>query len=513
MKIAIRLLGAAAVLAAIGLAVASVSAAPITSSGRPLAPALGYAARYNTHLLVWAEDRGQGTGLDLYAARVTESGIVVGAEIPLVVAAGDQSDPALAFNERVGDFLVVFTHSGGPGSTPTAGVPIPGTPGAGTPPALPSPPGPPLANQTFVKIGALRAAAAHAAAPYSSPPPIPTGVQTPGQPPPPGTQPPLPTPGGTGTAPSTSLPPPATVTTMPGQPTVTPVPGAATATSAVPQPPSSAPGSRDIYGIWTAPNGFAVTSAFPIIASPADDTYPGIAYRAQPSLDQWVLVWRDVTGIAVSLKTVELAGFGRSMAFASATNNIVTGADHGRPSIAAGASGEFLVAWSQKATGRVDRNVVARRLNANAFPYGAFLNLVDAVADETYPSVGAQFDTGDYLVAWEERVPGNAPDIRVRRLNRNGIPLRAAYDIAGGGPFSFAPSLPSTDTPTLLLAWVDRNPASDHSIMGAEITRDGRRLGPERVLVAGGAGPAGVTPLPPPPGFPTSPPIPPPPIP
>jgi hypothetical protein len=213
-----------------------------------------------------------------------------------------------------------------------------------------------------------------------------------------------------------------------------------------------------------------------------------------------VLVWRDVTGIAVSLKTVELAGFGRSMAFASAT-------------IAAGASGEFLVAWSQKATGRVDRNVVARRLNANAFPYGAFLNLVDAVADETYPSVGAQFDTGDYLVAWEERVPGNAPDIRVRRLNRNGIPLRAAYDIAGGGPFSFAPSLPSTDTPTLLLAWVDRNPASDHSIMGAEITRDGRRLGPERVLVAGGAGPAGVTPLPPPPGFPTSPPIPPPPIP
>jgi hypothetical protein len=65
----------------------------------------------------------------------------------------------------------------------------------------------------------------------------------------------------------------------------------------------------------------------------------------------------------------------------------------------------------------------------------------------------------------------------------------------------------------LLLAWIDRNPASDHSIIGTQITRDGRQVGPYRTLVLGGAGPGGVTPVPPPPGFPTVPPIPPPPTP
>ena len=74
------------------------------------------------------------------------------------------------------------------------------------------------------------------------------------------------------------------------------------------------------------------------------------------------------------------------------------------------------------------------------------------------------------------------------------------------------PNLPAaTDRSTLLLVWLDRNAAGDHSVIGAEVTRDGRRVGPERILVQGGTGPGGVTPVPPH-GFP-SPPPPPPPIP
>jgi hypothetical protein len=166
------------------------------------------------------------------------------------------------------------------------------------------------------------------------------------------------------------------------------------------------------------------------------------------------------------------------------------------------------VAWSQTPGGQVDRDIFARRLNANAFPIGPLIRLVDGPADQVYPTLGALRDAGGYLVAWEERAMGAPPDIRLRRLNRNGIPLRAAYDVAAGPPFSFGPALPSTDQSTTLLVWIDRNAASDHSIVGAEITRDGRRFGPERLLVQGGSGPGALTPVAPGPGFPTVPPLP-----
>jgi hypothetical protein len=254
-----------------------------------------------------------------------------------------------------------------------------------------------------------------------------------------------------------------------------------------------------------------VTVSFPIIASPADETFPSLAYRFTGATDQWVLVWREVVGLTASIRTVEITGYGRGMVFSSPINTVVSGADHGRPSVASNHAGEFLVAWSQTETGRIDRDIVARRLNANAFPVGGLLSLVDSAADQVYPSLGSLADTGDYLVAWEERAAGAPPDIRIRRLNRNGIPLRTSYDVAGGPPFSFAPSLPTTDQPTLLLVWLDRNPASDHSVIGAELNREGRRLGPEREIIAGGAG-TNLTPVPPPiPGFPTMPPLPPPP--
>jgi hypothetical protein len=530
-----HLLGIGGLVAALAVATSSAFAAPIAATGRPIAPAIGYASQFNTYLIVWAEDRNLGTGLDLYATQVTATGIVVGREVVLVQAPGDQSDPAISYNSRVGDYLIAYTTTGGPQATPSVEIPIPGTPNAPTP-DLPPPPGPPFAEPVShgpdgftIFSGEAQHLSSEAVDPSESPLPagardalralalqgksavggviVGPGINPQGArfdtgnldsysgPRPLQTQPPLPTPGDPGTA----LPPP-----PPGPTTVPPVQ----------PPPSSAPGSRDIYGIWVSRNGFPVTNGFPIIASPADDTFPALAYRALPSFDQWVLVWRDVTGTTVNLRTVELAGYGRYMTFGSGVNSIVSGGDHSRPSVAAGATGEFLVAWSQTQTGKIDRDVVGRRLNSNGFPYGTFLKLADSDADETYPAVGAQTDTGDYLLAWESRVQGQDPDIRVRRLNRNGIPLRAAYEVAGGGPFSFSPALPSSvNRPTVLLTWLDRNSSTDHSILGAEVTRDGRRVGPERLIVVGGSGPSGVTPVAPPPGFPTPPAPPPPPVP
>lgn len=271
----------------------------------------------------------------------------------------------------------------------------------------------------------------------------------------------------------------------------------------------AAPGSRDIYGIWVADGGQAISGSFPVITSPADDTFPAVAYRAAPPYDLWALVWREVTGTDVAIVAMKLTGFGSYLAVTSGKAVVTSGGDQGRPSVAIEASGEGLVVWSETPTGQGARDIRGRRINLNMFPVGPILELVSDPDDQVMPSVASLGAAGGYLVAWENRQVGQPPDIRLRRLNMNGIPLRQVYELAGGPPFSFSPSLPASDASTRLLVWLDRNAASDHSILGAEVNRDGRRAGPERVLVAGGSGPAAATPVLPPAPFPTPPPLPP----
>lgn len=489
----------------------------IQTNARPVAPAVAYATRYGTYLMVWAEDRGTGTGMDLYAARLTQSGIVQGYEVPVIVAAGNQSDPTLAYSEQINEFMLAFTDDSGgqePGSPMTPGIPTPPNPGLPTPvpgpggatATVPVPPPPPLMGWTAgsgiaggrvaeARIPAGLIQLAHGLAPAGLIQQAPAGdaadlvlgtgdgrLDAPGGP----DQPPTP----------------------PGQ-TATPGPSA---TPSGPIPPTS-PGSRDIYGTFLSVGGQRVSQVFPIVASPADDTYPGLSYMPRPGGgDKIGMVWREVNGVDTSISSMQLTPFGRFFTIGQ-KGNVVSGGDLGRPSIAAEVNnGEYLVVWSQTPTDDPARDIFARRLNSNAFPYRPIIRLVTTKApvDDVYPSVGSLFSAGGgYLLAWEQRTGGAAPDIQTRRLNQNGIPYSNVNALAGGPAFSFAPSVSSTIQNSTLVVWVDRNAASDNSIMAAVVTRDGRRNGPERVVVQGGTGPSALTPVAPP-GFPT---LPPPPLP
>jgi hypothetical protein len=257
-----------------------------------------------------------------------------------------------------------------------------------------------------------------------------------------------------------------------------------------------------------------LTNTFPVIASPADDTYPTLAYRRESNFDVWALVWREVTGTDATISSIKFTGYSQFLTITSSKALIAAGGDHGRPSIGLEPSGEYLAVWSETPKGSSTRDVFARRLNSNAWPRGSAFTIAAGTDDMVHPSVASVGGSGGYVVAWEQRAAGHPPDIRMRRLNRNGVPIRASYNVAGGPPFSFSPNVPPADRVTRLLVWVDRNAASDHTILGVEINRDGRPLGPTRILVQGGAGPGAVTPVVPPAPFPTTPPLPPvPPIP
>lgn len=518
----------------------SASAAPIATSGRPHTPAVGYSASDGSFLVVWSEDRGTGTGLDIFGARVTRSGIVAGTEIPIIVKNGDQSDPALAFSVRNCAYLLVYTDDGGGMVTPptTPGVPTPGnplpTPG-GTAPPPPPPPLPmpllgaaplpgavardctdgpttagllgpadaiaPLLGERLVAAesgdrwqlaaSAIEPAIEHPLAAAGVDQPAPT-IPPPTSGPPPTGVPPFPTPGGT---PGTTPPP---GPTPPGNPGLTPTPGGP------PKPPTTS-GSRNIHGTWVSPAGIRLTNTFAIVASPADDTYPSLGYIPRRNSDQFALVWREVTGTRAQISAMRLEGMGYYfMPYGKTT--VVTGGDLGRPSVAGEVNaGEYYVVWALTPTDSPARDVYGRKLNSNAYPYGPVRLAVGGPEDQTYPSVASLGAAGGYLLTWESRLPGQAPDIRTRRLNRNGVPMRMEYNLAGGPAFSFAPNVASTDAQSTLLVWLDRNAASDHSVIGAQVNRDGRRLGPERLIVQGGSGPGAVTPVVPPPPFPTSP--------
>jgi hypothetical protein len=510
----------------------SASAAPIATTGRPQSPAVAQSSLDGSFLIVWAEDRGMGTGLDLYGARANAAGIVAGTEVPILIAAGNQSDPTMAYSRRNNAYLLIYTSDGSPlpPVNPTPGIPIPGgptaTPGFPTPPIPPPPPPPgpqvlaprfpsgdpiaasavPIARwigpgQLLVSTAPASVAASGMSATTGNadqpPPPLPTPIpSTPGVPP---TSLPLPTPGGgTATPPLPPPPPGATFTPVPGGPTATPDPNA-------PPPPPTAGGSRDLWGVWVSVSGYRFTSTFQVVASPADDTYPDLGYVQYPNGDQFALVWREVTGVNAAISVMRLEGMGYYfIPYSKAT--VLSGGDIGRPSVAGEQTlGEYYVAWAQTPKDNPAREIYGRRLNTNAFPVGPVRELVTGAADQVYPSIASLGSAGGYILTWEERMPGMDPDIRVRRLNRNGVPQGLTTALAGGTAFSFAPDIASSEAASTLLVWLDRNAASDHSILGIEVNRDGRRLSPERTIVRGGAGPGAVTPVVPGPGFPTPP--------
>lgn len=498
------------------LALRASAAGVVFTSGRPVSPAVAFAPNNYSHLLVWAEDRGTGTGLDLYALRLAASGLPTGTEIPIIVGPGNQGDPALIYNDHLNQFLLVYTDdSGGSGGVP--GVPTvvpPPIPGPTSPP-LPPPPipfdaGPGIGGGVATDHGDSRAPLAldRADLPVED-------VVAEGVPAIPAIPAILPVLGDVGVAGhSDGAGNPGTTSVRGYQPPPPPPPGtpAPTATPGGAPPPPVTPGSRDIYGVWLSTYGTRTTITFPLVTAPSDDTYPDLTFNPGAG-DQYVLVWREVNGVDVSIATMRMRGTGYFF-YVDAKRTVVTGGDLGRPTVAAEfGKGEYLVAWSQTPTDEPARDIFGRLLNTNGVPYRPAYALAEGPADQVYPSLASLGAFGGYVLVWEEREAADPPDIQARRLNINGRPYRSDNSLAGGGPFSFAPDVSTSGAFSTLVVWLDRNAAGDHSILSAEVNRDGRRIGPERLVVQGGAGPAGVTPVVPPAPGPTMPPIPPPPVP
>jgi hypothetical protein len=82
-------------------------------------PALAYNTERDEYLLIWSDDRSNG-GLDIYARRLFTNGLPKGGmyttsgRFRIVGGAGNQDQPAIAYNEERDEFLVVWSDDRNP---------------------------------------------------------------------------------------------------------------------------------------------------------------------------------------------------------------------------------------------------------------------------------------------------------------------------------------------------------------------------------------------------------------
>jgi hypothetical protein len=85
-----------------------------TASGNQYLPAVAYNSTIGDYLVAWQDPR-SGNIRDIYGQRVSSSGALLGSEIPISTDSGDQSSPQVAYNSASGEYLVVWTDPRGSG--------------------------------------------------------------------------------------------------------------------------------------------------------------------------------------------------------------------------------------------------------------------------------------------------------------------------------------------------------------------------------------------------------------
>jgi hypothetical protein len=84
---------------------------PRATHGARLAPSMVYNPQLQEYLVVWAEQRDEASGLDVWAQRVASSGFARGNARLVAGGPGDQSNPAIAYNADRQEYFVVWSDN------------------------------------------------------------------------------------------------------------------------------------------------------------------------------------------------------------------------------------------------------------------------------------------------------------------------------------------------------------------------------------------------------------------
>lgn len=162
-------------------------------------------------------------------------------------------------------------------------------------------------------------------------------------------------------------------------------------------------------------------------------------------------------------------------------NSYTTG-NQQRTAIAAGPTGDFVVAWSsQGSTGSDTSNysIQARRFDASGAPLGSQFQVNSyTTQSQTYPSV-ARDAAGNFVVVWES--DENSGSIKGQRYDSAGTPLGGEFPVSTAVA-AFRPAVSMNGDGSFVAAWVGSTFGAGSEfarVLGQRFATDGAPVGAE----------------------------------
>jgi hypothetical protein len=212
------------------------------------------------------------------------------------------------------------------------------------------------------------------------------------------------------------------------------------------------------------------------VSAPPGSLVTGYSTVASHPGGEFVVVWFDsgLFGRRFSAQAVPQGGI-----FAIAPGR----PDVAEPAVAAQASGEFLVTWSEYEPGG-GYDLRAQRFAADATPSGTELVLAGPRSDRISNDLATEPD-GDFLVAWTTlQSPGSSVQVEAARFLADGTPVGAAFTVnTYSAQSQHFPRLHRESSGGFVVAWTSTgspgDDASGWSVQARRLAADGTPLGPQ----------------------------------
>jgi hypothetical protein len=196
----------------------------------------------------------------------------------------------------------------------------------------------------------------------------------------------------------------------------------------------------------------------------ADQQYPAIALDDSGN---FVITWQDLRNGNYDIYAQRYNSSGDSLGYNFKVNDDTGTAGQATPAIAMNASGNFVIAWTDRRTGYWD--IYAQRYNSSGTPLGSNFKVSNALYEyngERDPAITMN-GNGDFVIVWEDF--GNIlyhSDIYGQMYYSDGVPYGNTFkvndDISAADQSS--PAVAMNNSGNFIVTWQDNRPNFEYNI-------------------------------------------------
>ncbi len=231
----------------------------------------------------------------------------------------------------------------------------------------------------------------------------------------------------------------------------------------------------NVYGRRVSAAGFPGATEYAVCTQTGNQTDPDVSVDPSTTGD-FLIVWEDgrtATDQIYGCLVYSTWFLGSEFPIASLSDPVYNPAVAFNP--AAGAAGEWLVVYQRDVSG--DDQIRGRRVTAAGAPTGDGFVICDDAGDQLYPDVAYNASgSNQWLAVWQDYRAGVTSDVYGRRVDVNGSTLGATFVIANPSNVQSLPAVASSSTANgYLVVWDD---SRTEDICGQRVLTTGSPTGP-----------------------------------